>query len=882
MTTTTPPSLRALLLTRSGLAFLDATHPAAPPQPSSRAGETSGARLVDGVEMELAAIGYAVSTRLRARLEVATGDELSGFLTFARTALLASVGGERAHRPLFTRFPDGVPSDTRAFYWQRVLVHFLQAENQPCIHCARAGTTHVLSPCAHVVCDHCFDPNDFSGCPVCGSKLDAGSPYVREAPVRDVPKERVRFKLLDLGGDLDDAARRLFAGLCARTQALSPDDRLALSAIVHARGTRVIGWLPDTIPVRENVAAVFGALFRLCPPADVLPHARRYLKTATDVLRLVAVWSGADGALQGETIYQSVPIENPHARFWDKVAAMLKVLPRHPRMTVVSVPVRVRRFKVAKIARPVRRALLSLLDAMPGDRLTEDMLRHRSYWVWLGEFLHPHEYASRFPNVARAFEVVRKKRPDGSRPPAFRTWNGTVERAVIARDVPALVATLKERPGELARRVDHLLRLAGGDAGATASVASAVIECLPKFATPVVLTLRSHLASRSASAVGRSKTRVYWPKGKVALGVSAPETRDPLADADVRPLQDALARELLARFAAKAPFEAALIDASLASITVPFNERTAASSAVALPRGSRIRTPDEKLLRLFVHWCETPKGRRSDVDLSIGFYDAHWQYLAVCSYYALQWAEDANAPIARSSGDFTSAPYPDGASEFVDLYTDRARDAGARYAVMVVNNYSGAPFALLERGYAGLMPRDDAHGEVFDPRKVELKFTLHGDNGIYVPLVLDLEEHVLHWLDVQNKGEFAFNNVDTSNAAITKVCPELIGYFESGARPTMLDLALLHAAARCRRVFLRKPDGVSLYVRRADEDAHAFYTRLRGAKADEPHALPPPHSGAPLLAVLLRGDVAVPEKSEVFVVFRDQLVPTLAASDLLA
>ena len=47
-----------------------------------------------------------------------------------------------------------------------------------------------------------------------------------------------------------------------------------------------------------------------------------------------------------------------------------------------------------------------------------------------------------------------------------------------------------------------------------------------------------------------------------------------------------------------------VIDAALADIVVPFNERTASRAAVALTRGSRVAVPDSKALRLFLHWCQ--------------------------------------------------------------------------------------------------------------------------------------------------------------------------------------------------------------------------------------------------------------------------------------
>jgi hypothetical protein len=290
--------------------------------------------------------------------------------------------------------------------------------------------------------------------------------------------------------------------------------------------------------------------------------------------------------------------------------------------------------------------------------------------------------------------------------------------------------------------------------------------------------------------------------------------------------------------------------------------------------------PAGKLTRLFLHWCE-PEGSRhgTDLDLSIGLYGAAWNYVGLCSYSQLEARTAGGTVIARSAGDLQDAPWPDGATEFVDLHREPALAAGVRYAVMVVNNYSGLPFSKLARGFAGLMLRDDADGHHFDPRTVELKFTLEGENGVFMPLVLDLAANTLDWVDVHAKGQFQFNNVASSNKAITKICPEMMMYFASGVRCSMFELGLLHAAARCERVFVRGAT-IAEYNRRAGETVEAFHARLVRGDADEPRSrvrLDPP-----VLALLYRGDLALPDGSSAYALFRESVIPSVAASDLLA
>ena len=97
----------------------------------------------------------------------------------------------------------------------------------------------------------------------------------------------------------------------------------------------------------------------------------------------------------------------------------------------------------------------------------------------------------------------------------------------------------------------------------------------------------------------------------------------------------------------------------------------------------------------------------------------------------------------------------------------------------------------------------------------------------------------------------------------------------------MLDLARLHAAARCQRVTVRGRVAEQ-YVRRPGEAALAFHDRLRRGRPDATDAALPPADGPPVLAALFRGDVDLPPGSDAYALFRERVTPTLAASDLLS
>jgi hypothetical protein len=882
MATTKPANVSELLLLRSGLVFVESD--------AAVKSAISDSHL-RGFDLELAQLGYVASKRLREQFAGSTAAQLSKMLVMISTASQNAKGGDRKLTPMFRRFPDDVPSDTLALWWDRVVVRYLQQPQQPCVLCGKVATIHVLNPCMDLVCEHCFDGSNYSGCPICNRTVDPSSPFFRTAPAKEPTKvSSETFTLLDLGNisqgqstrTKQDACRELFAKLCQRTQAMSPVDVDTLLLIVQTYSDEVSDWLPPTIPVRENIAIIFGELLKAAVGsrepqllASTLRRAQLYLTNATDVLRLITTYSGGSPALLATEKWQAVAKDGSSSRRF-----VLKANPMQKHFALAKVSHH--RFAVAKMPRSMRRSLLAILDSLPSAAMFDDMTRHASRWIWVAEFLHPGEYASRYRNVAVVFAQLRGNPPasvpvtDGA---PRQTWSSQLEQAMRARQTDRVLQLLSQRPGDFLRRFDHTWRTAND----STRVANALISCLPNTATPALLSLRSHIAQRGAPL----PARVYWPKVNFFVPNPPTDIRPAMPGAEVMKLTASIDAELVRRFAEKPPFAHAIIDDDLAHILVPFNERTAAKSAVQLSRGSQLALPGDKQLRFFIHWCEPQNDHGStDIDLSVGFYDDNWQPVGVCSYYQLTAKGSDGATLATSSGDFTSAPWPDGAAEFVDIDRDRARSNGYRYAVMIVNAYSGLPFRHLERATAGVMLRDSLDGQTFDPRTVNLAFALDGDNGVYMPLVVDLKTGTLHWLDCYALGQIEHNNVATSNRSVGHIVPAMLGYFASGTRPNMRELALLHAAARASKVTLRAdqtadPQLARTFHRADGESAVHFLDRIRN-NAGAVVANEPPHLEQPTFIAGINGSsLELCEGSMVYAVFRQRVTASVGAADLL-
>ncbi len=880
-------TVSGVLLSRRGLVYPPPDAPfVADAARDSDAVPDAQAQLSSGLvmlEFDLLDRGLLLSAALRdrlSRLDVAT-------MTRVGTTLLADIdatlGADRDMRPQFRGFPDSVPADTVELWVDRTLTWLFQNPEQPCVLCGTEGVVHAVSPCAHLVCHTCFDGSDYSGCPICHRRIDPDDPFLRPAKAHGRQLEAVRrlparARLLGVGDDAERDGRGEVAALLARPGALSPQDRDDLLVLLDTCGRDDLEWLPDTIPGRETKALVLAWLLadREAWPR-LLPTVTDRMDTATDVLRLIVAFGGADAGL----------IAVPH----------LPALPR-----------------------PLRRALLAALDRLDPHSVAEDLRRHRRLWIHAAERLHPFEHARAYPQAAVAFAALRgtrltddrlsqslretavevgladshaESRVDGPQAAPVgrivaRSFAGRVERHLADGDLPAAVALLAKRPGELLRRLDHLLRLAGTQS--PEAVLAALPKAVPHVSSAVLLATLGALRTRTTP----HGERVFFPKGGTASTHIIDDARPPLAEAVVAEATALLTGEVLARCGRLPRVGHAVIDAALDDVIAPFTQRTASRALVTLPRGSGVETPRGRHLRLFLHWTEDKV--EVDLDLSVALFTEAWEHCGTCDYTSLRWRDDA----AVHSGDFTSAPPPDGSTEFLDLDVQALREAGAHYAVAAIFSFNNVAFDDMAEAFAGLMIRDDpSAGEVFDPRTVEQRFDLAGRAKASLPLMIDLEAGVMRWLDVVQGVTGTHHAVHLHQDKMALVARAMDGLFGSGARISLGELARWHAAARAATVAVRGCDGSTAHFVRGESETVADFARRLDAgtadridaaragenRVDEDRGDPAGADGVPAdLGFVYRGDCAMADGAQVYALHPANLaadrVDLLAAADV--
>jgi hypothetical protein len=805
--------IRTLLLARAHVVVMD-------PDLVAQA-STAPVRVADveNLEDELAQLGFVLSIDLATTLRRLPYQAMQEMRSWIHATLAKTVGAHRPHVPLFRKH---TPGDTETLYRKRMLSWLLTRADQPCPWCGQVKTVGALDPCGHLVCRACWDGANFAGCPICHRRVSLAESFVKPAETGErITHHSGQLTLVHLGLDATGMAKQRFERLLARQTPLSPDDRDELEAVLDTIGPRVVTWLPPRIPVKETMALAIARLWLISPNRSAMvKHTAGHLRTATDVLRVACVLMGGNPELVEPMRLHSIP-------------------------------------------RGLRRAVLEALDALDLEQAIEDVMRHVGLWKRVGEQLHPFELAGKLPNAALAFAVVRGTNlAKTSFGPALReravrlpyivveddklraiAWAGPIEDALRGGNPRSALARLTHRSGELLRRADHLVRTAQArQPDALNTILKAVELAAQKGAPGTLLTLASHVARR-----GRPwPRRVFFPKGEVLRAWGAPDERETLRGDAIAVIVGAIRRQLLARADTRRQFPRAVIDRALVDLLVPINERSASRAKLAWPRGSELALPDGQTLRLFLHW-EQPQDKQVDLDLSVALFDAKWRHVATCDFTNLVVGSRA----AVHSGDLTDAPAPLGASEFVDLHLEQLALQGARHAVMVVFSYNSVPFDQLPFGFAGLMLAPDAN-QHFDPRAVVQRFDLRGRSVITVPLTIDLGERRMRWLDVHVKDRGALHQVGGYRAALAHLGRDFGDLIGAHSRPTMWDVACIHAAARANTIYVRERDGsFTTYRRRDTETKYARLGRLMSGVAEDGKVAAIPSADAPTWFALM-------------------------------
>jgi len=339
-------------------------------------------------------------------------------------------------------------------------------------------------------------------------------------------------EFIKIGRLSQDDFKGIFGQLAASSDSISEDSKQVIEWFMDNHKDLPV---PDSIPFKENLCYIAGAL--LARDYDITG----YVKTATDVLRIVTYLSDGDISLAENTKFKSLP-------------------------------------------RRQRRLFVNMLNEVAR---AEDINRHRAKWSKLFHNLHVNEYAN---DDLKA--IVKKVRENVK----IDTFNGLVQAAIDSGKIDWAVDLLKKRPGEFTRKVDHLLRI---DSGKKRHVISNYLDVVDEVPTRTLLQLLGHLSTRG---VAKDK-RIVFPKGSTQRATVLRTEIPKLSTQSINRLTLGIENSLMNRFEALDGLGNVWIDPALMQCPLPTQQRSASNGTFSVARGTRLPFGDDKgTLRFFIYW----------------------------------------------------------------------------------------------------------------------------------------------------------------------------------------------------------------------------------------------------------------------------------------
>lgn len=681
---------------------------------------------------ELNKLGYQFSENAQDYLRTLSVNELTEFRSMAKTVLEEALGADVKYVPLFRKFPESIPD-------RSLLVE--------AVYESLGDLTHLLF---------------FNFYGYWSSSEYNGSWFGRQYPDLEL-QEAIKRPELITGKELttlDIVGRgvvlELFENLANSKTSTSASDKEFINSVI-ATGNDWKSSLPEVIPSKENLVHIIGCAATKSGPFDeeLQKLFSTHIKTATDVLRLAASFSGSDVAL------------TKHTRF--------------------------------KISNSQRKFLLFALNKLDRETAMEDILRFLGLWLVLAKYLHVNAYASRYPNAAKMIQTIRGNQK------SIKTFNRTIETALRARkdlknegnmesSLESIIHILKARPGDFARRLDHLLR--SYPSTEHAQIVISFLDVASSVSTPLLLNLSTHFQYRHEI----SPIRVFLPKGSATNAIIEDEDERQTYSSELcSNLYKGIDSVLIERFSKLEPLGNIFIDPILEDYIPPIGLRDASEALHTFGRGSKMRfDKNSKVIRLFLYWENIKETQgaahegRVDVDLSCLQLSDNFENKGEIAYYNL-----ANGAVTHS-GDFTDAT--NGAAEFIDVKLDDIKEAfpETRYIAVTVNSYTGQKFNTFT-AKAGFMIRDNISGEHFEPKTVEQKFDLLSASRFNIPMVLDLYENTIIWLDLAISQNKIYNvNLHEKTPLVGSLAKYALNIYRE--KCNLLKLMQLHGEARAQTV----------------------------------------------------------------------------------
>jgi hypothetical protein len=422
--------------------------------------------------------------------------------------------------------------------------------------------------------------------------------------------------------------------------------------------------------------------------------------------------------------------------------------------------------KFKSFRRPVRRYLCNLLEN--SSNLSDDIARRPEMFKRFLHHIHPGDFLKACPKLCAVMDKLYFNKVE--------SYNSKVEKMIVDKN-PELLKLLAARPGEFRRRLIHMLELFGTKAVAAFSDS----KVLSKLTTAQVVALRTFLET-----VNCRYHRVFPPKGnwnKLQIGEAKWVDDNHLLE-----LIEALGDVLKSRMP-----KVKYLDPNSAMIKLPTN-----GDAGEYTRGTVFPIPSEMtFIRSASYWKINSKGYVW-FDNGWNFFDESWKDLGSVGWRnpffggtfkagrAGSWNRTNDNAAAVFSGDPTNTKEMQGrACQMIDLYLDRLKAEGVRFAVWNILAYRKIPFSDAEDVFAALQwGEHPADGKLFEPSRCQVSFPLTSKQMTKYIVMIDIEKREMTYLDANLAG--SVTSAGDNGERLSTTMPAMVEYLRS--LPSVYDL----------------------------------------------------------------------------------------------
>jgi len=408
--------------------------------------------------------------------------------------------------------------------------------------------------------------------------------------------------------------------------------------------------------------------------------------------------------------------------------------------------------KFGKFKRPMRKYLLNLLEGC--HNLEEDISRKEEVWKRFLHNLHAGDYAKKYPRVINAVNALYSGKLE-------KSYNSLVEIGLETADKNVL-DLLKTRPGDFRRRLAHCASIFG------VSVVKPFQSIVPKLNTTQLLGLRKYLET-----VNTRSTRVFPPRGNWnKLQIAEPKR---VSKRVTEKVIESISNELKIRLS---NFSAKELSDDCEKIKLPNNDNELSPYG----RGTVFPIPDNiNFIRSASYWKIKNVGNIW-YDNGWNFFGKNWSPMGTCCWNAESFSNKSSI----FSGDPTNSKEMKGrACQMIDLYLDKLAKEGVKYAVWNVLCYSNICFDDADEVYAALQwGEKETKGKLFEPRRAQLSFPLHGQNMTKYICYIDIEKREMVYMDANLSG--SVSSAKHNLSSLSEKMPAFVDYLS--AQPSVYDL----------------------------------------------------------------------------------------------